>query len=153
MSDPTNTTIEVNGVKLDVDLRTARRIDTIAVGTRVKVLRKEYSSYKVLHGVVIGFEPFKNLPTIIVAAATISYNEAKVEFIYYNAETKDIEMVVACEDDLAALDKNDFVSQVDREIGKKQAEINDLNAKKAYFLDKFRCYWEPIEEAVADALS
>lgn len=51
------TIIEVNGVKLEVDLRTARRIDEIRIGDRVKVLIKGYSDYKVHAGTVIGFEP------------------------------------------------------------------------------------------------
>lgn len=148
------TVIEINGVKMEVDLRQARRIENIGVGTRIKVLRKKYGdSYEVLHGIVIGFEPFKELPTIIVAAATFDYSEAKVEFIYYNAKTEGVEIVVASDDDLAALDKTDFVSKVDREITKKEGEIAELIARKSYFLAKFKCYWEPIEQAVADATS
>jgi hypothetical protein len=145
--------IEINGVKMEVDMRYAKRVDEIRVGTRVKVLRKEYSSYKVLHGIVIGFEPFKQLPTIIVAAARVDYSEAKVEFIYYNAKTEDTEIVVACDDDIADLDKNDFVKKVDSEIAKKQNEIKELEARKEYFLEKFKSYWQPIEDAVAEAVS
>lgn len=154
MSTENKTVIDINGVKLEVDLRYARRVENIGIGTRVKVLRKKYGdSYEVLQGIVIGFEPFRELPTIIVAVANIDYSEAKVEFIYYNAKSEGIELVVASDDDLAALDKNDFVSKVDREITKKESEIVELNARKAYFLAKFKCYWEPIEQAVADATS
>ena len=38
------TTVEINGVKMDVDLRTAKRVDTMKVGTRVKVLTRSYDS-------------------------------------------------------------------------------------------------------------
>jgi hypothetical protein len=149
-----NTIIEINGVKMEVDFRHARRVENIRVGTRIKVLRKKYGdSYEVLHGIVIGFEPFKELPTIIAAVATFDYQEAKIEFIYYNSKTEGLELVVATEDDLAALDKNDFVARIDREIAKKEGEITDLIARKSYFLLKFKCYWEPIEQAVADAIS
>ncbi len=64
-----NKIIEINSVKLEVDRRSAERVDQIQVGDRVKVLNKQYSDYKVYHGVVIGFEPFEELPTIIVASA------------------------------------------------------------------------------------
>lgn len=152
MTTPEKTVIEINGVKMEVDLRHARRIDHICVGTRVKALKKTYGdSYEVLHGIVIGFEPFKNLPTIIIAAAKIDYQTAKIEFIYFNSKTEGVEIVVSCDDDLAALDKNDFVNQVDREVAKKKAEIEELEARKTYFLEKFKCYWEPLEQAVADA--
>ena len=35
-------TIEINGVKLEIDLRTAKRVDTFKIGDNVKVLKKEY---------------------------------------------------------------------------------------------------------------
>ena len=146
------TVIEINGVKMEVDLRHARRIDTIKVGTRIKVLKKKYGdTYQVLQGIVIGFEPFKELPTIIAAVADIEYNSAKIEYIYYNAKSEGIDLVVANDDDLAALDKNDFVAKIDREISMKENEIDELKNRKSYFLDKFKAYWEPIEQAVADA--
>ena len=105
MQTSNTTVIEINGVKLEVDLRTARRVENIRVGTRVKVLQKKYSdSYEIRHGVVIGFEPFLELPTIIIAVAKIEYNSATVEFVYFNSKSEGIQIVVSCDDDLAALD-------------------------------------------------
>jgi len=147
------TIIEINGVKMEVDLRQARRLDTIQVGTRVKVLTKEYSNWKVNHGVVIGFEPFKNLPTIIIAFATITYQSAKIDFLYYNAESKDVEVVVASDDDIAAIDKNDFINQIDREIAKAEAQIQEFQDRKRYFLEKFRCYWDDVESNAEEIIS
>lgn len=150
--DSTKHIIEINGVKMEIDTRQARRIDTIKVGTRVKVLQKKYGdTFEVKHGVVIGFEPFKELPTIIIAVAAIEYNSAKVEFVYFNTSCKDIQLVVAYDDDLAALDKNDFTNKVDAEIAKKELEILDLRQRRQYFLDKFACYWAEVEQAVANA--
>ena len=137
--------IEINGVKMEIDTRSAVRLDTFSIGTRVKVLTKTYSGYQVRHGIVIGFEPFKQLPTIIVAVAALTYGEAKVEFLYFNAETKETELVVALDDDAADLDKNAFVKQVDYEIDKKRAEIRQLEERRAYFLDKFKSFWTPTE--------
>ena len=37
--------VEIDGVKIEVDLRTAKRIDTFAVGDNVKVLCKEYNNW------------------------------------------------------------------------------------------------------------
>lgn len=151
MDTPQLTTIEVNGVKLEVDLRTARRVDQFRVGTRVKVLYKEYETAKVAHGVVIGFEPFKKLPTIIVAYMKNEYGQPKLDWLYFNANSKDFEMVAAKDEDVAALDKADIVAHLDREIAKKQLEIDELKVRKGYFLDKFACYWTEVEKAVADA--
>jgi hypothetical protein len=143
---PKTTVIEINGVKLEVDLRSARRVENIKVGTRVKVLHKEYSAYKVAHGIVVGFEPFEKLPTIIVACVQITYNETKIEFIYYNAETKDVEIVVAIDDDKAAIDRDDVIAQMDKQISTKRNEIAEIENRKSYFLSKFATYWEPIAE-------
>lgn len=67
MNDQNKRVIEINGVKLEVDMRYAKRVDELRVGSKVKVLNKEYSSYKVYPGVIVGFEEFDNLPTIVVA--------------------------------------------------------------------------------------
>lgn len=149
-----HTIVEINGVKMQVDLRHAKRVEEIRVGTRVKTLSKKYGdAYEVKHGIVIGFEPFQKLPTIIIATATVDYSEAKVEFLYYNAKTEDVEVVVSADDDMAALDKNDFLAKCDKEIAKRELEIKDIQNKKQFFLDKFNCYWESVEQAVKDATS
>ena len=57
-------------MKFEVDARTAtlRQIECIRIGARVKVLTKDYAdNTKVNHGVVVGFEPFKENHTVIVA--------------------------------------------------------------------------------------
>jgi hypothetical protein len=87
--------IEINGIKMEIDLRTAKRIDNLKVGDRVKVLIKEYTSYKVHPGTIIGFEPFEKLPTIIIAYMETTYSSASVKFLYYNAKTEDTEVVRA----------------------------------------------------------
>lgn len=135
------TIIEVNGIKLEVDLRTAKRIDTLRVGDRVKVLLKEYSDYRVYAGTVIGFEPFAILPTVIVAYLKNDYNGPEVKFIYFNAQSKEVEIVKAIDDDQLNIDKATVVQRMDREIEKKLAEVEDMRAKKAYFLENFKAYW------------
>lgn len=144
--------IEINGVKLEVDLRHARRIENIKVGSRVKVLAKEYSGYKVQHGVVIGFEPFEKLPTIIIAVVEMSYNEAKIGFVYYNSKSKDTEVVISSDDDRNAIGREEVCDFIDREIAKHEQGIKELRDRKSYFLSKFQTYWQPVEqttEAVA----
>ncbi len=152
MTDENTKIIEINGVKMEIDLRHAKCIDHFRVGDRVKVLKKEYSSYSVHHGVIIGFEPFENLPTMIVCYAQISYSEAEIKFLYFNAETKDIEIVACIDDDQSALDKSDFVKQVDKKIMKLESDIQDLKYKRQYFLEKFQTYWVPAPDAVEEVL-
>lgn len=143
------TIIEVNGVKLEVDLRHAKRVDELRVGDRVKVLTKGYSDYSVHAGTIIGFEPFANLPTIIVAYVEKSYQKAEIKFVHFNAQSKDVELVKAIDDDAIDIDKTNVVQQLDAEIAKLRDQIGEIERRKQYFLDNFKAYWEKIP-AVAD---
>lgn len=138
------TIIEVNGVKMEVNLRSARRIDELKIGDRVKVLIKVYNDYLVHAGTIIGFEPFQNLPTIIVAYLVKDYSRVEIKFLYFNAKTKETEIVKAIDDDQLDIDKSTVLQQMDREIQKKIDEADDLRAKKAYFLENFKMYWATI---------
>lgn len=143
MTATERTIIEVNGVKLEVDLRTARRIDEIRIGDTVKVLTKQYDGHKVSPGVVIGFEPFTQLPTIVVAYVENSWAKAEIKFVYYNSASKDIEIVHAADDDFS-LDRADMLARFDREIAGKEREIDAIREQRAYFERHFQQFWSPV---------
>lgn len=140
------TIIEVNGIKMEVDLRTARRVDELRVGDRVKVLVKGYNDYKVHAGTIIGFEPFQNLPTIIVAYVDRDYSSVGVKFVYFNSQTKETEIVKAIDDDQLDIDKCGVLQAFDRDIQKKKDEVADIEAKKAFFLANFKAYWPELAQ-------
>lgn len=139
------TIIEINGVKMEIDTRYAKRIDTMQVGDRVKVLIKGYTDYVVHSGTVIGFEPFAVLPTIVIAYLEKSYSSVGIKFLYFNAQTKETEIIKAIDDDCLEIDKAGVLQMFERDIQKKQDELDDLLAKKDYFLDNFRAYWPQME--------
>ena len=136
-------TIEINGVKMDVDLRYAKRHDTMKVGSNVKLLVKDvYSGPDVYPGVVVGFEPFQDLPTIIVCYLNVSFTEAKLEFAYINEKSHEKYDLVLSVDEELPIQKAGVLSRMDREIEKKREEIEDLNRKRTYFLNHFNKYFE-----------
>ena len=144
MSNENSTIIEINGVKLEVDLRTAKRVEELRVGSKVKVLKKGYGNdYKVHAGVVVGFEPFENLPTIVVCYLDVDYSSAKLEFAHFNAKSnrEDLDIVAAIDDDLPCR-KADVLDRIDAEIERKRKEIEDVEAKRAFFLKHFEQYFE-----------
>ncbi len=57
-------TVEINGVKFEINMDTAKRIDTFKVGDNVRLLDKRYSSSQIYTGVILGFYNFKELPTM-----------------------------------------------------------------------------------------
>jgi len=143
------TVIEVNGVKMEVDLRHATRIDQLVVGDRVKVLKKEYTDYRVYAGVVVGFEAFQKLPTIIVAYVKADFTDATVEFIYFNSESKDVEIIKAIDDDTLDLSKPEVMKAFDRELAKLDVKARELKEKRAYVEKHFNAYWKDIEQEQA----
>lgn len=79
-------TVEINGVKLDVDERTAitRKIESYKIGDRVKVLMKTYSSYEVKQGVIVGFDAFAQKPTINILVVANDYSGSGLQLVAFN---------------------------------------------------------------------
>ncbi len=141
-TDKQTTIIEINGIKLEVDLRTAKKVEEYRVGDTVKVLKKEYGdSYKSYPGMIVGFDPFKDLPTIIVAYIDHSYSGVEIKFAYLNTQTEGIEICHTDSLDMA-VDKGRVVDALDQQIAKKQEEVKDIQHKKDYFLRNFARYFE-----------
>lgn len=142
------TIIEVNGVKLEVDLRSAKRIDQLTVGSRVKCLEKSaYSGMKTMPGVIVGFEPFPSLPTIVVAYLEIGYGAPGLKLKTFNAETKDFEVVADLDNNALEIDQGEAVAWFDREADKKRAELREVEQKKVFFLAHFGRYFAETQPA------
>ena len=62
--DSNKRVIEIDGVKLEIDLRHARKVDHFRIGDTVKLLKKQYNGYEVFPAVIVNFTEFKNKPTI-----------------------------------------------------------------------------------------
>lgn len=151
MNEQTRQVVEIAGVKLDLDMRTATRVETLRVGDRVKVLEKSYAEWKAHPGVVVGFEPFKSLPTIIIAVARVSYASVEIGFVYLNAKSENIEIVKSIDDDETALAKDKVEAYFIDQIAKKNAEIEELERRRDFFLREFRAYWKSVESATQEA--
>lgn len=130
--------IEINGVKLEVDLRNARRIDEFRVGDNVKVLDTRSGKNEVRSGVITDFANFKDMPTIIVAMykAGDYWTKPTIEFIYFNSDTEGIEIVGVSAEEII-VSKDTIVQLFDDEIIKKKDELHDLIVKRDTFLKYF----------------
>jgi hypothetical protein len=131
--------VEINGVKMEVDLRRARVVhENLKIGSAVKVLEKGgYGSPEVRQGVIVGFDLFPELPTITVAYIVTGYDGAELKFAAINAKTAEKFSMVSCHDDELPLHKDDLIASFDRKVTKLEGDIRDLQAKKAYFLRHF----------------
>lgn len=137
-------TFEIDGVKVDVDLRRAKRHETFTVGCKVKLLIKgtEYHEPKVHQGVITGFEPFKDLPTIIVMYLSVEYGKSEVKFAFINKDTtKKYDIVLAVDDDMR-LGKADMLEKLNNEIVKHEAAMKDAIQKRDMFIRHFNVWFE-----------
>lgn len=130
-------TIEVEGQKFEVDMRTAKKIEAYRVGDRVKVLRKTYSGWLTYAGIICGIDAFKNLPTIVIAHVESTFNNTgEVKFAYLNAESNDVEICPMAEDDIVP-NRETILMYFDKAIDKKQVECDDIRMRKEYFLRQY----------------
>lgn len=144
--------VEIDGVKIEVDLRTAKRIDTFKVGDNVKVLCKNYNNeFKVKPGIITDFANFKERPTIVVAV----FNEGSwsstpsIEFIHIYEGMEDKYEIVYTSDEDLRLTKDGVIEKFEREIAKKKNEAQDLENQLNYFINHF-VKGKGIEDAGAD---
>lgn len=130
--------VEINGVKVEVDMRYAKRIDEFKVGDTVKVLDNRKDRNEMHTGVITDFADFKELPTIMVAVykAGDFWSKPTIEFIPYNAETKNLEIVGVSAEEII-VSKETIVQKFDGEIERKRDELNDLIIKR----DTFKKYF------------
>jgi len=133
--------IEINGVKFEVDLSTAKVVTEYKIGDKVNVLVKEYNEQKVYPAVIVGFDNFYTLPTITIAYLKIEYNDAKIIFISFNSEQKEIE-IAPCRVSELSFSKADVVAKMEREIIKAEEHMADLNRKLNFFKLNFAKHFD-----------
>lgn len=135
---PQKTIIEINWVKMEVDLRNATVIDNYKVWDRIKVLIKSYSSYESYSWVIVWFDNYNILPTIIVVYFT-TYGDCKT--VYYNSESKEVEITKPNERDLP-YSKDDIIQRLNKSIIWKEEELKKEQDKLNLFL---QFYWKFFE--------
>ena len=136
------TVIEINGIKMEVDLRHAKKIENYKIGDNIKVLIKGYGdSYTTYPGVIVGFDQFDQLPTINICYVQLEYSSAEVKFISINSKSKDIEIVHMAEHE-KVIDRSRALQILDDKVNKAKAEMDDLIRKRNYFIEKYNQHFE-----------
>ena len=133
--------IEIDGVKVAVDMRTVKKIDVYRVGDNVKVLKKSYDTYKTYSGVIVDFVNFKELPAIVVAYFNQDYSGTSIEFETITKDTKNIEIAPCLPHELS-INKNRVIDKFNYEIEQQQHKVDELKARRDYFLENFGKFFE-----------
>ncbi len=138
--------VEIGGVKLEVDMRYAKKVENFKIGDGIKVLIKAYSNYESNPGVIIGFDNFEKLPTIRVAYLKVEYNTASIKFLDINSETKDVEICPISDYDVP-YSKTTVLEKFDAEISKVEENLRELKSKREYFMNMFGQYFDIVPTA------
>ena len=139
--EETKRIIEINGVKMEVDLRTAKRVENFKVGDAVKLLLKSYGdSFTSYPAVIVGFDEFQNRPTIIVAYIASSYSSTELKFAYINKDSKDHEIAPMQEFE-TKLSFNEIQKQFDKRIYDKELELKKIQDEKLWFNKNYETYF------------
>ena len=133
--------IEINGIKVEVDLRTVKHITTYKIGDNVKLLMKDYQEYVVKPGVIIDFVDFKDNPAIVVAYYSQDFSGTEIKFITITKDTKNIEIAPCLQHELE-LNKGRVLDKFDLAIADYQRKIDELAQKKEYFINNFGKFFE-----------
>ncbi len=128
--------IEINGVKMEVDLRKAKTVSEYKVGDSIKVLMKDYSGYTIHHGTIIGFTEFDRLPTIEILYVNDNYSLAEVNFLAFNEKTTDVE-IAPCHEYELNFSAGELLGKIDRQIIQKEEEVRNLKSRREAFLRYF----------------
>ena len=130
--------IEINGLRVEVSaVTTAEYSFKIGDAAKILVVPSYAGSEPAVHpAVIVNFENFQDLPTLVVAYLTNDYN-AELKFAHVNAKSAARYQLVPADNLTLALDKQYVVQRMDNEITRKERELADLIARKDYFLSRF----------------
>ena len=139
MSDENKRIVEINGVKLEVDLRTAKVIDFYKVGDPVRVFhpKSQYSPAEVRPGVIVGFCEFSENPAIEVMEFHCDYSSITFKIVTIAEGMNDDLQIAPYSKYEGLISQADVVTKFDRLIQQKELELSDLHLKKKYFIDDF----------------
>lgn len=142
-------TVEINGQKFEIDMRTAKTVDQYKIGDNVKVLVKQYQSYSSHPGVIVAFDNFNNLPTVTVAYLVLDYSGSNLKFAYINANEDADNKIEICprHDETLEFQKSDVLARFQTEIDKKTAELREIGLKREYFEKHFAKYFQSTQGA------
>lgn len=138
--------IEIDGIKVEVDLRSVKKIDVFKIGDNIKVLKKEYERFETYSGVIVDFVAFKERPAIVVAYFKPEYYTVDIQFETITKDTKGIE-IAPCLPHEMTINKDRVIDKFNYQIDQEQHKVDELKAKRDYFIKNFSKFFEETQEA------
>lgn len=129
------TIVEINGIKMEVDMRTAKIVhENLRIGSKVKLLVKStYGEPKVCSGIIAAFDASPTMPSITVAYIESSYANAELKFAVVNEKSAAQYEMVPSQDDELPISKETLLKAFDSAEQKAVAALEDVRARRDYF--------------------
>jgi len=146
MSDENKRIVEINGTKIEVDLREAKVIESFKVGDPVRVFHPDgnHRGAEIRPGVIVGFCEFSNNPAIQILELKQDYSGVTFNTIVVaNGINSDVQIAPYNKYE-GIVSQSEVVTKFDRLIQQKELELADLKLKKKYFIDDFAKAFEQI---------
>jgi hypothetical protein len=138
MSEENKRIVEIDGVKLEIDLRTAKVIDHYRIGDPVRVLHPGTGyGTGIKAGVIVGFCEFEKNPAIEILELDAEYSGANFKLVTIVSGQDNPVQIAPYNRYSGLFSQTDIVTRFDREIQKKELELADLKLKKEYFISDF----------------
>ncbi|MCK4258779.1 MAG: hypothetical protein KAX49_07360 [Halanaerobiales bacterium] len=125
--------MELNGMKFEIE-HNVKQIHTFKVGEKIKVLKKDYSSYGIHLGMITNYDNFNGEDVVTIVYIEKGYNDAKIKIEYL---TKDSEIKLLPYDEEIDFEKDKILDAFDEKIKEKEAETKKIKLEKEYFIKKF----------------
>jgi hypothetical protein len=136
----------VGAITIAASREAAVRAEVLKVGDPVRVLTKpSYGEATVSTGVIVGFEPFKEQPTAIIAYIESGWGKAELKIVAYGPKTEGVEIIAAPEAVNIGIERSRVLDYFNTEERKKLAELDELKAKHDYFERYFGKFFDQIE--------
>ena len=146
MSEENKRIVEINGVKMEVDLREAKVIDYFKVGDPVRVYhpKNDYIKAEIKVGVIVGFCEFEKTPAIEILELNEDYSSINFKTVVIGRDLNTDLQIAPYDRYEALISRADVVTRFDRMIQQKELELADLKLKKEYFINDFAKAFERI---------
>ena len=143
--------IEVNGMLMEFDEKLLLKQE-IKVGDNVQVLKKSYSSWECYAGVVTQLLPFKDKPAMEIMYLENSYSSCEIKkiIIVQGSAGEDTPRVVKMDDKFLPFTKERCVDLLQKEITKKENDLEEAKLKLEYFQTYFNRYFSEIPHTATE---
>jgi hypothetical protein len=140
--------VEIDGVKLEIDLRTAKVVESYRIGDPVRVLHPGTGyGTGIKAGVIVGFCEFEKNPAMEILELDADYSGTNFKLVTIISGQENPVQIAPYDRYSGLFSQTDIVTRFDREIQKKELELADLKLKKQYFIDDFAKAFERIVPA------